>query len=91
MHADGQTYADIYVADLSPQQEDKWNGGMIDMEEDEVIIHTAGHVSFRMWDIHRGEPEARCKETCKRMFSLGWCMKRSPEVTIDWDFLLDDQ
>lgn len=59
-------------------------------DEDEVVVETAGTVTFRMWDIHRGEPEARCREACKRAFGLGWCSKRSPEVAIDWDFLLDD-
>ena len=58
--------------------------------EDEVVVETAGTVTFRMWDIHRGEPEARCREACKRAFGLGWCSKRSPEVAIDWDFLLED-
>ncbi|PSR81925.1 hypothetical protein PHLCEN_2v6220 [Hermanssonia centrifuga] len=81
-------YADIYISDSNPYDDaDKWYGGM---EEDEVVVHTAGQVTFRMWDIHRGEPEARCKEACRRMFGLGWCTKRSPEVAIDWDFLLDD-
>ncbi|KAI0761450.1 hypothetical protein BC629DRAFT_1294740 [Irpex lacteus] len=64
--------------------------GLGAMEEDEVVIHTAGQVTFRMWDIHRGEPEMRAKEACKRMFGFGWCTKRSPEVAIDWDFLLED-
>ena len=59
-------------------------------DEDEVVVETTGSVTFRMWDIHRGEPEARCREACKRAFGLGWCSKRSPEVAIDWDFLLED-
>ncbi|KAH9857612.1 hypothetical protein C2E23DRAFT_865410 [Lenzites betulinus] len=59
-------------------------------EEDEVVVETSGTVTFRMWDIHRGEPEARCREACKRAFGLGWCSKRSNEVAIDWDFLLED-
>lgn len=59
-------------------------------DEDEVVIDTAGHVTFRMWDVHRGEPEARCRETCKRMLGLGWCAKSNPPVAIDWDFLLED-
>ena len=83
-----QPYSDIYICDANPCHEDKWYGGVV--EEDEVVVHTAGHVTFRMWDIHRGEPEARCKEACKRMFGFGWCAKRAPEVAIDWDFLLDD-
>lgn len=81
-------YADIYICDAHAD-EDKWYGGPV--EEDEVFVHTAGQVTFRMWDVHRGEPEARCKEACKRMFGFGWCARRSPEVAIDWDFLLDDQ
>lgn len=84
-----QPYSDIYICDANPyHEEDKWYGGAV--EEDEVVVLTAGHVTFRMWDIHRGEPEARCKEACRRMFGFGWCAKRSPEVAIDWDFLLDD-
>ncbi|KAI1784044.1 hypothetical protein LXA43DRAFT_249363 [Ganoderma leucocontextum] len=59
-------------------------------DEDEVVVETAGTVTFRMWDIHRGGPEARCREACKRAFGLGWCSKRSAEVAIDWDFLLED-
>ena len=90
LRADGEAYTDIYISDLDPQQEEKWCGSTGEVEEDEVVIHTAGQVTFRMWDIHRGEPEARYKETCKRVFGFGWCAKRSPEVTIDWDFLLDD-
>lgn len=87
-------YSDIYIADDAGVYSEKehWNAGYISggAEEDEVVVHTAGHVTFRMWDIHRGEPEARCREACKRVFGLGWCAKRSPEVAIDWDFLLDD-
>ena len=79
-------YSDIYISDVDPYQMEKFGGS----EEDEVIVHTSGSVTFRMWDIHRGEPEARCKEVCKRMFGLGWCAKRNNEVEIDWDFLLED-
>ena len=83
-----QAYSDIYICDANPyHEENKWYGSAV---EDEVVVHTSGQVTFRMWDIHRGEPEARCKEACKRMFAFGWCFKRSPEVAIDWDFLLDD-
>ncbi|KAH9915804.1 uncharacterized protein BXZ73DRAFT_92579 [Epithele typhae] len=61
------------------------------VEEDEVVVETAGTVTFRMWDIHAGAPEARAKEACKRVFGLGWCSKPSPEVALDqWDFLLED-
>jgi hypothetical protein len=84
-------YSDIYVADSDSELErEKLPCGLSGAEEDEVVIHTGGQVTFRMWDIHRGEPEARAKETCKRIFGFGWCTKRSPEVAIDWDFLLDD-
>lgn len=87
-------YSDIYIADDAGVYSEKehWNAGYISsgIEEDEVVVHTAGHVTFRMWDVHRGEPEARCKEACKRVLGLGWCAKRTPEVSIDWDFLLDD-
>ena len=85
-------YSDVYVSDTGFPSSEKENfysvGG--DAEEDEVFVHIEGHVTFRMWDIHRGEPEARCKEACKRMFGLGFCSKRTREVAIDWDFLLDD-
>jgi len=90
---DVYAYSDIYVSDSGSYQEperEKWLGGMSIAEEDEVVIHTGGQVTFKMWDIHRSEPEARCKEACKRMFGFGWCVKRSPEVAIDWDFLLED-
>ncbi|KAH9948112.1 hypothetical protein B0H21DRAFT_882681 [Amylocystis lapponica] len=86
---------DIYISDeewLYGSEKQGWGTGMGSGEpdEDEVIVHTAGQVTFRMWDIHRGEPETRCKEACKRVFGLGWCSTRTPEVAIDWDFLLDD-
>ncbi|KAI0927978.1 hypothetical protein AcV7_009317 [Taiwanofungus camphoratus] len=88
-------YSDIYISDdvgLYNSEKEKLganlaNGGL---EEDEVVVNTSGSVTFRMWDIHRGEPEARCREACKRVFGLGWCAKRAPEVAIDWDFLLED-
>jgi len=54
---------------------------------DGVVVCTDGRVEFRMWDIHTGAPESLGKETWKRMFG---CSKRTPETTIDWDFLLDD-
>ena len=88
-------FSEIYVSDiLSPVDTDKEKlfgvFGSAPGEEDEVVVETAGSVTFRMWDIHRGEPEARCREACKRAFGLGWCSKRAPEVAIDWDFLLED-
>jgi len=93
---DGTTfqYSDIYISDDAGvySEKEKWNAGYISggAEEDEVVVHTLGQVTFRMWDIHRGEPEVRCREACKRVFGLGWCAKRAPEVAIDWDFLLED-
>ncbi|KAI0792822.1 hypothetical protein C8Q75DRAFT_849295 [Abortiporus biennis] len=85
-------YADIYIsdaADRNPYQQEKWTVGS-SPDEDEVFVHTTGTVTFRMWDVHTGEPEAKCREACKRMFGLGWCAKRSPEHSSDWDFLLED-
>lgn len=84
---DDYHYSDIYVSDQLPQDQDKWFS-ITGEEEDEVFVYTSGQVTFRMWDVDRGVPETKCKEACKRMF--GWCMKRSPETAIDWDFLLDD-
>lgn len=84
-----QPYSDVYICAPDPcHREDKWYGGVA--EEDEVVVNTAGQVTFRMWDVDRGEPEARCREACKRIFGFGWCSKRSSEVAIDWDFLLED-
>ncbi|PCH38426.1 hypothetical protein WOLCODRAFT_136266 [Wolfiporia cocos MD-104 SS10] len=92
--ADKQSHqiSDIYIAEKASAypQEDAWSASTLrgDLDEDEVVVITSGQVTFRMWDVHRGEPEARCREACKRVF--GWCTKRAPEVAIDWDFLLDD-
>ncbi|TBU29011.1 hypothetical protein BD311DRAFT_301233 [Dichomitus squalens] len=91
-------FSEIYVSDgRSPVDSEKklfgsgyGTFGGVPADEDEVVVETEGTVTFRMWDIHRGEPEARCREACKRAFGLGWCSKRSPEVAIDWDFLLED-
>ncbi|OJT12242.1 hypothetical protein TRAPUB_11230 [Trametes pubescens] len=93
-------FTDVYVSDGRAGNGEKRgsSGGAFPLAfaldapggEDEVVVETAGTVTFRMWDIHRGEPEARCREACKRAFGLGWCAKRSNEVAIDWDFLLDD-
>lgn len=84
-------FAPIYVSEPEPYAQEKWDlfGGS-PLDEDEVVVHTNGNVIFRMWDIHRGVPEDRYKEACKRMFGLGWCSRKSPEVAIDWDFLLED-
>ncbi|KIK95966.1 hypothetical protein PAXRUDRAFT_826488 [Paxillus rubicundulus Ve08.2h10] len=54
---------------------------------DEVIVHTQGTVTFRMWDVHTSAPENPHRETWRRMFG---CLKKAPETSIDWDFLLDD-
>lgn len=87
---DDQSYSDVYISHSEPSyDEDKWYGGAV--QEDEVVVSTAGRVSFRMWDIDRGDTEMRAKEACKRMFGFGWCSKRTPEVAIDWDFLIEDQ
>ncbi|KZP32548.1 hypothetical protein FIBSPDRAFT_848371, partial [Athelia psychrophila] len=53
---------------------------------DEVAVVTQGRVEFRMWDVSTGAPESVGKETWKRMFGCG---RRTPEITIDWDYLLD--
>ncbi|KAI0806911.1 hypothetical protein C8Q74DRAFT_1312907 [Fomes fomentarius] len=86
-------FSEIYVSDGRPLDSEKYPSyGAVKgpWDEDEVVVETTGPVTFRMWDIHRGEPEGRCREACKRAFGLGWCSKRSPEVAIDWDFLLED-
>ena len=83
-------YTDIYISDADHHLQEKW-GLNPALEEDEIVVDTnGGSVMFRMWDVHRGEPETRCKEACKRIFGLGWCSKRSAEVESDWDFLLED-
>ncbi|KAK7035755.1 hypothetical protein R3P38DRAFT_2908887 [Favolaschia claudopus] len=53
-------------------------------DEDEVIVSTRGHVTFRMWDVQTSTPECPQKETLKRLFS---CSRKAPE---NWDFLLED-
>jgi hypothetical protein len=58
-----------------------------DLSEDEVFISTRGRITFRMWDIQTGTPENCRLEALKRMFG---CVKKAPETTIDWDFLLED-
>ncbi|KAI0648310.1 hypothetical protein C8Q79DRAFT_906213 [Trametes meyenii] len=89
-------FSEIYVSDAHSGGKEKLGAYPLGFspveapEEDEVVVETTGTVTFRMWDIHRGEPEARCREACKRAFGLGWCSKRSNEVAIDWDFLLED-
>ncbi|KAG8217248.1 hypothetical protein J3R82DRAFT_5337 [Butyriboletus roseoflavus] len=58
-------------------------------DADEVVVQTAGTVTFRMWDVHTNAPENSRKETLKRMFGGS---KKSEEIHrgINWDFLLDD-
>jgi len=56
-------------------------------DEDDVVVRTRGHITFRMWDIQTHAPENTQKEALKRIFS---CVRRAPETTIDWDFLLED-
>ncbi|KAJ8468661.1 hypothetical protein ONZ51_g9496 [Trametes cubensis] len=88
-------FSEIYVSDGHPPHPSEKGAFAlsfppVEVQEDEVVVETAGTVTFRMWDIHRGEPEGRCREVCKRAFGFGWCSKRSNEVAIDWDFLLED-
>ncbi|TFK34816.1 hypothetical protein BDQ12DRAFT_612639 [Crucibulum laeve] len=55
--------------------------------EDDVVVYTQGHITFRMWDVQTCAPECSHKEALKRMFG---CAQRAPETAIDWDFLLKD-
>ncbi|KAH7910627.1 hypothetical protein BJ138DRAFT_1135921 [Hygrophoropsis aurantiaca] len=65
---------------LNEEMWDKWDG-------DEVLVETGGTVTFRMWDVHTNTPENQPKETWKRLFG---CARKSPETSMNWDFLLDD-
>ncbi|KAJ6582844.1 hypothetical protein B0H10DRAFT_1926425 [Mycena sp. CBHHK59/15] len=56
-------------------------------DEDEVVVSTHGHVTFRMWDIQTSTPENTQKEAFKRLFC---CARKAPETSSDWDFLLED-
>ncbi|KAJ7771615.1 hypothetical protein B0H16DRAFT_189913 [Mycena metata] len=56
-------------------------------DEDEVVVSTRGHVTFRMWDVQTSTPENTQKETFRRLFC---CSRKTPETTHDWDFLLED-
>jgi hypothetical protein len=56
---------------------------------DEVVVTTSGKVSFMTWDIATGNPEKRMSDTWRRM-SLLRCFRKSPQVPMNWDFLLDD-
>jgi hypothetical protein len=57
--------------------------------EDNVVVVTRGHVTFRMWDVQTSRPENTRKELLSRLFS---CSYKAPEhdTAIDWDFLLKD-
>ncbi|KXN91210.1 hypothetical protein AN958_02243, partial [Leucoagaricus sp. SymC.cos] len=57
------------------------------LNEDDVFVHTKGHITFRMWDIQIRAPENAPKESLKRLFG---CVRRSPETAINWDFLIED-
>ncbi|KAJ7724173.1 hypothetical protein DFH07DRAFT_897319 [Mycena maculata] len=57
-------------------------------DEDEVVVSTSGHVTFRMWDVQTSTSENPQKEAFKRLFC---CTRKAPETaTHDWDFLLDN-
>lgn len=57
--------------------------------EDNVVVVTRGHVTFRMWDIRTSSPENTRKELLSRLFC---CSRKAPEheTAIDWDFLIKD-
>ncbi|KAJ3564118.1 hypothetical protein NP233_g8504 [Leucocoprinus birnbaumii] len=55
--------------------------------EDDVFVHTKGHITFRMWDVGIRAPENAPKESLKRLFG---CARRAPETAINWDFLIED-
>ncbi|KAK2460629.1 hypothetical protein APHAL10511_007099 [Amanita phalloides] len=55
--------------------------------EDVVVVCTTGQVTFRMWDVRTCSPEIPHKEAMRRMFG---CVRKVPETTINWDFLLED-
>ncbi|KAJ7702233.1 hypothetical protein B0H17DRAFT_1043285 [Mycena rosella] len=56
-------------------------------EEDEVVVSTHGHVTFRMWDVQTSAPENSQKEAFRRLFC---CAHKTPETAHDWDFLLEN-
>ncbi|KAF8638857.1 hypothetical protein AX17_001913 [Amanita inopinata Kibby_2008] len=55
--------------------------------EDTVVVCTAGHVTFRMWDVRTCSPEIPHKEVFRRIFG---CTRIATATAIDWDFLLED-
>ncbi|KAF7323218.1 hypothetical protein HMN09_00102500 [Mycena chlorophos] len=57
------------------------------IDDDEVVVATAGSVTFRMWDCATNAPECTQKEALKRLFG---CSRKAPETSHDWDFLLED-
>jgi len=65
---------------FNEETDEKWTG-------DEVIVHTEGMVTFRMWDVHTNAPENVRMENLKRIFH---CSRKTSEKHINWDFLLDD-
>ena len=56
---------------------------------DEVVVATRGTITFRMWDIQTFSPEKPHLEAIRRLFACS-CSRKAPEMTIDWDFLLND-
>ncbi|KAJ7581484.1 hypothetical protein C8J56DRAFT_1016025 [Mycena floridula] len=57
------------------------------VHEDDITIVTSGQINLRMWDVQTCAPENTHMENIKRM--LG-CAKKSPEASVNWDFLLED-
>jgi hypothetical protein len=55
--------------------------------EDNVVVVSQGHITFRMWDVQTRSPENTRKECFKRLFG---CSSKAPETNIDWDTLLRD-
>jgi len=58
-------------------------------DEDNVVVVTRGHVTFRMWDVQTSSPENTRKDLLSKVFG---CSRKAPEheTAIDWDFLLKD-
>ncbi|CAK5264306.1 unnamed protein product [Mycena citricolor] len=65
---------------------DRHSGDLVD--EDEILVTTKGHVTFRMWDVQTNSAENPSKEALRRLFC---CSSKAPEITThDWDFLLEN-
>ena len=64
-------------------------GSHEDIDEDNVVVVTRGHVTFRMWDVQTSTPENTRKDLLSNLFG---CSRKAPEheTAIDWDFLLKD-